>query len=104
MYLIGYDIGSSSIKAAIVEVESGRQLAVCQEPQREMEMIAKQSGWAEQAPETWWDHLCTATGKLLQQTGIDPAAVKGIGIAYQMHGLVVVDDQHRVLRPSIIWP
>ena len=103
MYLIGYDIGSSSIKAAIVEVESGRQVAVCQEPQREMEMMAKESGWAEQAPETWWDHLCTATGKLLQQTGIDPAAVKGIGIAYQMHGLVVVDDQHRVLRPSIIW-
>lgn len=103
MYLIGYDIGSSSIKAAIIEVASGRQLAVCQEPGREMEMIAEQSGWAEQDPENWWQHVCTATGKLLQQTGVDPAAIQGIGIAYQMHGLVVVDDQHRVLRPSIIW-
>lgn len=103
MYLIGYDIGSSSIKAAIIEVASGRQVAVRQEPAREMEMIARQSGWAEQDPESWWQHVCTATTKLLQQTGIDPAAVQGIGIAYQMHGLVVVDDQHRVLRPSIIW-
>ncbi|PHN04008.1 xylulokinase [Flavilitoribacter nigricans] len=103
MYLIGYDIGSSSIKAAIIEVASGRQIAVRQEPEREMEMIAKQSGWAEQDPESWWQHVCTATAKLLQQTGIDPAAIQGIGIAYQMHGLVVVDDQHRVLRPSIIW-
>lgn len=103
MYLIGYDIGSSSIKAAIIEVASGRQVAVRQEPEREMEMIAKQSGWAEQDPESWWQHVCTATAELLQQTGIDPADVQGIGIAYQMHGLVVVDDQHRVLRPSIIW-
>lgn len=103
MYLIGYDIGSSSIKAAIIEVESGKQLAVCQEPGREMEMIARQSGWAEQAPEDWWKYVCTATGKLLQQTGINATDIKGIGIAYQMHGLVVIDDQHRVLRPSIIW-
>lgn len=103
MYLIGYDIGSSSIKAAIIEIASGRQVAVRQEPEREMEMIARQSGWAEQDPDSWWQHVCTATAKLLQQTGINPAEVQGIGIAYQMHGLVVVDDQHRVLRPSIIW-
>ncbi len=68
-----------------------------------MGMIAKESGWAEQEPESWWGHLCTATGKLLDQTGINSADIKGIGIAYQMHGLVVIDDQHRVLRPSIIW-
>ena len=103
MYLLGYDIGSSSIKAALVNLESGQQLAVTQSPTQEMEMIAVQTAWAEQHPETWWKNLCLATKKLLEQTGIDPRLIKGIGIAYQMHGLVLVDKNHEVLRPAIIW-
>lgn len=65
--------------------------------------MSPQSGWAEQHPETWWEHTCTTTKKLLQKTGAQPAEIKGIGIAYQMHGLVLVDKNHQPLRPSIIW-
>jgi xylulokinase len=103
MYLLGYDIGSSSIKAALVDARTGDQLAVAQSPESELEMLAVQPGWAEQYPETWWANVCLATQKLLQSTGIDPWQIKGIGIAYQMHGLVLVDENQEVLRPSIIW-
>ncbi|MCF8245019.1 MAG: carbohydrate kinase [Saprospiraceae bacterium] len=103
MYLIGYDIGSSSIKAALVEVETGATLAVAQSPATEMGMIAHQPGWAEQDPDEWWQHVCTATRQLLADCLIAPAEIKGIGISYQMHGLVVVDEKMKPLRPSIIW-
>lgn len=103
MYLLGLDIGSSSIKAAIVEAESAQPLAVVQQPKQEMGMIAHQPGWAEQEPEDWWRHVCAATQELLAKTKIDPTQIKGIGIAYQMHGLVLIDKQQEVLRPSIIW-
>ena len=103
MYLLGYDIGSSSIKAALVETESGSTVGIVQSPEKEMTMLAVQEGWAEQDPESWWSNLCLATRKLIQQTGVDPSLIKGIGIAYQMHGLVIVDKNQKVLRPSIIW-
>ncbi len=103
MYLLGYDIGSSSIKAALVESESKSVVALVQHPENEMEIISHQEGWAEQHPETWWEHLCQATRKLLQSTNIDLHEIGGIGIAYQMHGLVLVDKDQQVLRPSIIW-
>ncbi|MCB0554719.1 MAG: carbohydrate kinase [Phaeodactylibacter sp.] len=103
MLLLGYDIGSSSIKAALVEAGAGQAIGVVQHPETEMEIIARQPGWAEQHPEVWWDNLCLATKKLLQQHRVDVAEIKGIGIAYQMHGLVLVDKEHQVLRPSIIW-
>lgn len=103
MYLLGFDLGSSSIKAALVEADSARQLAVVQQPKREMSMIARQTGWAEQEPEDWWKHVCAATQELLTKTGIDPGEIKSIGIAYQMHGLVLVDKAQKALRPSIIW-
>ena len=103
MYLLGYDIGSSSVKAALVRADTGEKVAVLQSPTSEMDIFSPHPDWAEQHPETWWDNVCLATRKLLNTTGIDPEAIKGIGIAYQMHGLVLVDEQHRVLRPSIIW-
>ncbi len=103
MYLIGYDIGSSSIKAGLVEIESGKQAAVVSYPEHEMDMISRQSGWAEQQPESWWQNLVTATRKLLTDTRVNPADIKAIGISYQMHGLVLVDEDQHVLRPSIIW-
>lgn len=103
MYLIGYDIGSSSIKAALYNADDHTAVGVVQSPETEMEIQAPQLGWAEQEPETWWQHICKATQKLLQQTKVDPQDIKGIGIAYQMHGLVLVDQDHKALRPSIIW-
>ena len=103
MYLIGYDIGSSSIKAALVDASSGETIDIVQSPETEMDIIARHTGWAEQQPRVWWDHLCLATKKLLTTTSIDPELIRGVGIAYQMHGLVLVDKSQQVLRPSIIW-
>lgn len=103
MYLLGYDIGSSSIKAALVEASTGKALSIQQYPEREMDIISRQTGWAEQQPEVWWDHVKLATHKLLEDTQINPQDIKSIGISYQMHGLVLVDKDHHVLRPSIIW-
>ena len=103
MYLLGLDIGSSSIKAALVEVQTAQPVAVVQSPEREMGMVAHQAGWAEQEPESWWEHVCKAIQKLLQKTGTSPNDIKGIGIAYQMHGLVLIDKAQKALRPSIIW-
>ncbi|WP_422083315.1 xylulokinase [Ulvibacterium sp.] len=103
MYSIGYDIGSSSIKAALVATASGKSLDVVSEPKVEMGMIALENGWAEQHPDDWWHHVCNATKTLLQKHNIDPKDITGIGISYQMHGLVVVDKNGVPLRNSIIW-
>ena len=103
MYLLGYDIGSSSIKAALVNAETGKAIKVVHFPKFEMEITAKEVGWAEQSPEVWWENVCKATQEILETTDIDPQQIKGIGIAYQMHGLVLVDKNQQVLRPSIIW-
>lgn len=103
MYLLGYDIGSSSIKAALVNIDSGEKTIVAQPPELEMDILSPAPGWAEQHPETWWQQVCLATKKLLRLTRANPADIKGIGIAYQMHGLVCVDKNQQVLHPSIIW-
>lgn len=103
MYLLGYDIGSSSIKAALVEASTRRTLAVVQSPDSEMAIASPQPGFAEQDPDSWWEHVCKATQKLLASTGVDAREIQGIGISYQMHGLVCVDENGRPLRPAIIW-
>ena len=101
--LFGYDIGSSSIKATLMEAESGKVLASATVPDREMEIIAKKPGWAEQHPQTWWENVVAATQKIKVQTDFAASDVRAIGISYQMHGLVIVDAKHEVLRPAIIW-
>lgn len=103
MYLLGYDIGSSSIKAGLINGSTGEQIAVKSYPDREMEMLSRQSGWAEQQPELWWQNLAYATRELLSSSEVHASDVKAIGISYQMHGLVLVDKNQHVLRPSIIW-
>lgn len=103
MYTIGYDIGSSSIKAALVETGSGKSISVVSEPAVEMEMIALNNGWAEQDPDEWWTHVCNATRQLIQKNNMDPKNITGIGISYQMHGLVAIDIEGRPVRNSIIW-
>ncbi|HAD14956.1 MAG TPA: carbohydrate kinase [Saprospirales bacterium] len=103
MYLIGYDIGSSSVKAALVDASTGKTLGIEQYPEQEMPIVAPQPDWAEQHPEDWWAAVCAATRKLITQTGISSTEIEAIGIAYQMHGLVCLDKHGSVLRPSIIW-
>lgn len=103
MYLIGYDIGSSSVKAALVEVETGKITATDYFPKVEMPMHAEKPGWAEQDPEMWWSNLKLANASVLEKSGVDPQDIKAIGISWQMHGLVMVDKNKKVIRPSIIW-
>jgi xylulokinase len=103
MYVIGYDIGSSSIKAALVEIETGRTVASDFYPKIEMPMHAQQAGWAEQDPAMWWTNLKLANASVLEQSKVNPCDIKAIGISWQMHGLVMVDKNREVLRPSIIW-
>ncbi len=102
-YVLGYDIGSSAIKAALVEVDSGKVRASATAPQTEMSIQARKPGWAEQDPQEWWRHLREATHRLAGQDGVDLRQVEAIGISYQMHGLVLVDRTLNVLRPAIIW-
>jgi xylulokinase len=103
MLTIGYDIGSSSVKAVLFDAEKGTLLAGAYSPKQEMPMLARQAGWAEQDPAMWWDNLREATREILRVSpGLSPR-VGAIGISYQMHGLVVVGEQRNVLRPSIIW-
>lgn len=103
MYTLGYDLGSSSIKVALVEITSGKSLAVISEPKKEMNMLSVKKGWAEQDPGDWWTHLCNATKQILKETKVSPDQIKGVGISYQMHGLVLVDKDGIPLRKSIIW-
>ncbi|MGC8802286.1 MAG: xylulokinase, partial [Bacteroidales bacterium] len=103
MYLLGYDIGSSSIKASLIDAEKGTTLASSFYPKTEMAMIAEKPGWAEQHPEEWWKNVKQVTQEILHVARVSSADIKGIGISYQMHGLVLVDKNRKVLRPSIIW-
>ena len=103
MFYIGLDIGSSSIKASLVAIETGRAVSTIQEPAQEMPILNPKKDWAEQNPEVWWQHVCTASKRLLAENHITPGQVAGIGIAYQMHGLVLVDKNGEVIRNSIIW-
>lgn len=102
-YLLGYDIGSSSVKAALLEAETGICRASAFSPSYEMPIQAPQPGWAEQDPEQWWQELILATAKLHQALPFRGEDLIAIGISYQMHGLVCVDKEDRVLRPAIIW-
>lgn len=103
MYYLGIDLGSSSVKVALVEKISGKSVAVVNEPEKEMDMLALHSGWAEQRPEDWWKHVCKGIGKIKKQCNIRSDQIHGIGISYQMHGLVLLDKEGKTLRNSIIW-
>ncbi|HSK11272.1 MAG TPA: FGGY family carbohydrate kinase [Vicinamibacterales bacterium] len=102
-YLLGLDIGSSFVKASLLGVEAGRAVASASAPATEMPIGAPRPGWAEQDPRDWWRHAVSAIRQVLADAGAPPAAVGGIGISYQMHGLVLVDRQGQPLRPAIIW-
>jgi xylulokinase len=102
MYLLGYDVGSSSIKATVLDGSTGKAVASAISPADEMEILASKPGWAEQHPDVWWKNVVAATQEILR-SGVDLKQVSAVGISYQMHGLVTVDKNGEVLRPSIIW-
>ena len=103
MYFLGYDVGSSSVKASLINGETGECVASDFFPKQEMKITAVQAGWAEQHPDLWWENLKLATQSVMAQSKVDAKNIEAIGISYQMHGLVVVDKDNNVLRPSIIW-
>lgn len=103
MLLLGIDLGSSSVKASVIEGESGKCIATASSPSDEMKIIALKSGWAEQDTEIWWSNLKAAIGECIHKLGEKKNKIGAIGISYQMHGLVAVDKNNKVLRHSIIW-
>jgi xylulokinase len=103
MYSLGYDIGSSFIKAAIVDVEHGTVIAKASYPDKELPINAPATGWAEQDPASWWTAVKGVTALLAMQQAVSLKEIRAIGISYQMHGLVLVDKNGTALRPSIIW-
>jgi xylulokinase len=103
MLLVGIDLGSSSVKASVIDGETGNCLASAFYPKDEMKFISKKPGWAEQDPETWWTNLKASIADCNNQLGAKKKEIGAIGISYQMHGLVTIDKDHKVLRPSIIW-
>ena len=103
MYYIGFDLGSSSVKVALVDAITGKKLVALHEPTEEMAITALQADWAEQDPNMWWEYICKATKRVIKEANIDASKISGIGISYQMHGLVIVDKNGEPLRNSIIW-
>lgn len=102
MYLLGVDVGSSSVKASLVNVETGKCASSAFFPKSEAKITAVRPGWAEQEPQSWWDYLKQSVAAVMAESG-KAQEVAAIGISYQMHGLVCVDKDMNVLRPSIIW-
>jgi xylulokinase len=103
MLLLGIDLGTSSIKVSVVDSSNRKCLASAQFPETEVDIISSQQGWAEQSPDLWWENVKQAILKCNSTQLYDPKDIGAIGIAYQMHGLVLVDKEQHVLRNSIIW-
>jgi xylulokinase len=103
MLLLGIDIGTSSIKISVIDSSTQKSIASVSHPEKEMKIISPQPGWAEQSPETWWYNTVEAIQKLNTSGKYDPKNIGAIGIAYQMHGLVLVDKEQNSIRNSIIW-
>lgn len=103
MLLLGIDVGTSSIKVSVVDAQTQKCVASAHYPETEAEIISRKSGWAEQSPETWWEYAQQAILNANESGNYNPKDIAAIGIAYQMHGLVVVDKNKSALRDSIIW-
>ena len=103
MLLLGIDIGTSSVKVSVMDAQTQLRVAAVNWPETETEIISMQPGWAEQSPETWWEHTKLAIQKANATKLYNPKDIVAIGISYQMHGLVITDQNNAVLRNSIIW-
>ena len=102
-FLLGFDVGSSSVKASLVNADTGVCVASAFYPEKEAPILAVRAGWAEQDPQMWWDNAKLSLKKVMDMAQVKGNDIKAIGISYQMHGLVCVDKSLNVLRPSIIW-
>mgnify|MGYP003542602290 FL=1 len=102
-YLLGFDVGSSSVKASLVNADTGKCVATAFYPEKEAPIMAVKAGWAEQDPQMWWDNAKLSLKKIMADAQVKGEDIKAIGISYQMHGLVCVDKNLKALRPSIIW-
>ena len=102
-YLLGFDVGSSSVKASLVSVENGKCVSSAFFPEKEAPILAVKAGWAEQEPESWWQYAKQALQKIMATAGVKGEDIAAIGISYQMHGLVCIDKEQQALRPAIIW-
>ena len=100
---MGFDVGSSSVKASLVDADTGVCAATAFYPEKEAPIMAVKAGWAEQDPQMWWDNAKLALKKIMADSGAKGEDIKAIGISYQMHGLVCTDKNQQVLRPAIIW-
>lgn len=98
-YLLGIDIGTSSTKTVVLE-EAGNVVAIGQQP---YDFETPQPGWAEQAPEVWWQAAKRTIQQVLHETRLNPQEIAGVGLSGQMHGPVFLDRQGHSLRPAIIW-
>lgn len=103
MLFLGIDLGSSSIKLSVLDAEKGREISAVTAPETEMEISAPKFGWAEQNPLDWWEYVKQGLGALEKEHQVNLEDIQAIGIAYQMHGLVLTDEDLNPLRPSIIW-
>ncbi len=103
MLLLGIDLGTSSVKVSVVDAATQSCIASAHYPETEAEIISAHPGWAEQSPDQWWEYVKQAILKCHATDKYDPQAIGAIGIAYQMHGLVLVDKDQHVLRNAIIW-
>lgn len=101
MYSLGIDVGSSSVKVALLDIESGKCVCSSTNPKVEAPIIAERKGWAEQDPQSWWEYLCEGIRDMAREH--DMSQVAAIGISYQMHGLVALDKDCKPVRNSIIW-
>ncbi len=102
-YLLGFDIGSSSVKASLVDADNGQCVATAFYPEHEAPITAVKAGWAEQDPQMWWDNAKLSLKKIMADADVKGEEIKAVGISYQMHGLVCVDKDQNVVRPAIIW-
>jgi len=103
MILLGIDVGSSSVKLSMLDAASGKNIASAQYPKEEMKIMSVKPGWAEQNPEDWWQNILSGLKELSKKHKKELSAISAIGITYQMHGLVCIDKNRNVIRPSIIW-
>ena len=98
-YLIGIDIGTSGTKTVLFDTNGAAVASVT----REYPMYQPRIGWAEQNPQDWWEATHTSVSEVIHTSGVNSGDIKGIGLSGQMHGLVMLDAEGNVLRPSIIW-
>jgi len=102
-YLLGFDVGSSSVKASLVNADNGKCAASAFFPGKEAPIKAVKAGWAEQEPDSWWQYAKQSLQKIMADSGVKGDEIVAVGISYQMHGLVCIDKDLQPLRPAIIW-